>query len=344
MTRPSPHAADLASRLVRYDDLVPCYNAFVDTRSPGSEAKENFTIIGPGVSENPEQHVHIAEPHGFNIGGARQPPRCINSQHSHDTAEVFVVLSGEWSFKLGEKGEDAQVRLSPGDVISLPTNMFRGFENVGEDSGFLWAVLGGDDPGRVLWAPYVFDMAREYGLALLDNGSLIDLARGDEVPADASLMKPTDAADVARVDRANADSAERCVARAPDMDALPSHSIGTDVVETAIIGPASPSEGLGAGRMAWDHGFHLRRLHFAPGGAVPAHHRNEPEVLFVQQGLLQVKSGNDSVTMAPGDTLTIPEGQSRCFNSAAGAIVFVVRGGDQPAPAIRDRKTTHVVA
>lgn len=43
----------LADRLVRYDALVPCLNAFIDTRSPGSEAKENFTIIGPGVSEIP---------------------------------------------------------------------------------------------------------------------------------------------------------------------------------------------------------------------------------------------------------------------------------------------------
>jgi mannose-6-phosphate isomerase-like protein (cupin superfamily) len=142
----------MEARVVRYNDLRPCYNAFIDTRTPGSEAKENFTIIGPGVSENPEQHVHIAEPHGFNIGGARQPPGCVNSQHSHDTAEVFVVQSGKWRFDLGEHGDDAQVVLDPGDVISLPTGMFRGFTNIGTDAGFLFAVLGGDDPGRVLSA------------------------------------------------------------------------------------------------------------------------------------------------------------------------------------------------
>src|SRR4028119_1978733 len=66
----------LEQRRVRYGDLVPCRNAFIDTRNPGSEDKENFTIVGPGVSENPEQHVHISEPHGFNIGAARQPPHC----------------------------------------------------------------------------------------------------------------------------------------------------------------------------------------------------------------------------------------------------------------------------
>ena len=61
-TAPAQHA--LENRIVRYADLRPCYNAFIDCRTPGSEAKENFTIIGPGVSENPDQYVHIAEPHG----------------------------------------------------------------------------------------------------------------------------------------------------------------------------------------------------------------------------------------------------------------------------------------
>lgn len=34
----------LAKRLVRYADLRPCTTAFIDTRTPGSAEKENFTI------------------------------------------------------------------------------------------------------------------------------------------------------------------------------------------------------------------------------------------------------------------------------------------------------------
>ena len=181
-------SAAMEARVVRYADLRPCYNAFIDTRTPGSEAKENFTIIGPGVSENPEQHVHITDPHGFNIGGARQPPGCVNSQHSHDTAEVFVVHSGEWRFDLGEHGDDAQVHIGPGDVISIPTKTFRGFTNVGAESGYLFAVLGQDNPGRVLWAPDVFELAAQHGLVLLETGQLIDTVAGQQVPADAKPM------------------------------------------------------------------------------------------------------------------------------------------------------------
>ena len=36
-----------AERLVRYSELRPCTTAFIDTRTPGSAEKENFTIIGP---------------------------------------------------------------------------------------------------------------------------------------------------------------------------------------------------------------------------------------------------------------------------------------------------------
>ena len=59
-------AVDLNERIVRYGDLVPCRTAFIDAHTPGSDLKENFTIIGGGVSESADQHVHIADTPGFN--------------------------------------------------------------------------------------------------------------------------------------------------------------------------------------------------------------------------------------------------------------------------------------
>ena len=138
----------MRSRLVRYADLQACRTAFIDTRTPGSTEKENFTIIGPGVSENPDQHVHIREKHGFNIGGARQPFGCVNSQHSHDTAEVFVVHSGHWRLHFGPNKEDGALDIAPGDVASVPIHMFRGFSKLDEGKGFLWMPLGQDDRVR----------------------------------------------------------------------------------------------------------------------------------------------------------------------------------------------------
>lgn len=296
----------IEARVVRYADLRPCYNAFIDTRTPGSEAKENFTIIGPGVSENPEQHVHIAEPHGFNIGGARQPPDCVNSQHSHDTAEVFVVHSGEWRFDLGERGDDAQILLHPGDVISLPKKMFRGFTNVGTKTGFLFAVLGGDDPGRVLWAPQVFDMASQFGLLLLENGSLVDTAAGNLVPTDVRPMPRTSPDQVAKLDRATAEDAVRMVWRAsPCSDAV-----------NPIIGEAAP---LNA-----PHPFRLERLCLDGSEADDRRTPQAAEVLFVHSGTARVEWTGGAIELDAGDTMTVPIGLERSLGSSSKAIVYRV--------------------
>ena len=84
---------EMDARIVRYGDLRPCKTAFIDAHTPGSDQKENFTIIGGGVSESADQHVHITDTPGFNIGAAGQPPKCRNSLHSHRTAEVFFALN-----------------------------------------------------------------------------------------------------------------------------------------------------------------------------------------------------------------------------------------------------------
>ena len=313
-TRFTEHSREqMEARVVRYADLRPCYNAFIDTRSPGSEAKENFTIIGPGVSENPEQHVHITDPHGFNIGGARQPPGCVNSQHSHDTAEVFVVHSGQWRFDLGEHGDDAQVHIGPGDVISIPTKIFRGFTNVGTDSGYLFAILGQDNPGKVLWAPDVFEMASEYGLVLLETGQLIDTVAGQSVPADAKPMPVTSPDQVAAMQRVSAQDAESFVWRNEEPD-------GT--YATAIIDPSGPLD--------WPHGFSVCRLDIEKSANIDIMPPEKPEVVFVHKGDLVMtweldgQGRQESLTLKPGDTITVPIGLDRTFSSATGCSAFIV--------------------
>ena len=179
--------AEMEKRIVRYGDLQPCKTAFIDAHTPGSDQKENFTIIGGGVSESPDQHVHIKETPGFNIGGAAQPAGCHNSLHAHRTAEVFIIHSGTWRFIWGLDGTDGHVDLDPGDLISIPTHMFRGFKNVTAKTsgnptgyGFMFAVLGGDDAGGG-------------GLASVDCGGLLSrgaLLEGNRVRL-AAKPKPT---------------------------------------------------------------------------------------------------------------------------------------------------------
>ena len=50
---------EMEQNIVRRGALMPCRTAFIDAHTPGSNQKENFTIIGGGVSESVDQHVHI---------------------------------------------------------------------------------------------------------------------------------------------------------------------------------------------------------------------------------------------------------------------------------------------
>ena len=325
---------ELASRLVRYQDLRPCTTAFIDTRTPSSDQKENFTIIGPGVAENPDQHVHIDIPHGFNIGAARQPAGCINSQHSHETAEVFVVHTGRWKFSLGETATDGDIELGPGDTISIPVHVFRGFTNVGDSPGFLFAVLGEDDPGQVTWAPYVFEEAKKHGLMLLKSGRLVDTTKGETMPPDELPMPVTSAEDVKQLRRMTAEEIKKCVVRETELDELSVNVFGEDwLSESAIVGAENADEEMLGGKMSWLHGFHLRRWTVSPGYSTPWHWRNEAEVIMMHRGCLRFVWDGGELEMRAGDVLTAPIGLARQYVSGDGeaAIAYVVRGGDAPS-------------
>ena len=214
--------------IVRFNELIPCRTAFIDAHTPGSDQKENYTIIGAGVSESPDQHVHLSKTPGFNIGAAAQPAGCTNSLHSHRTAEVFIIHSGKWRFFWGLYGDKGEVVLDPGDVISLPTHMFRGFENITELNasnpngyGFMFAVLGGNDSGGgVLWAPQVIEAAQAHGLVLLENGLLIDTHNGESIPDGIAPRKPLEGADLEAFDQNNIEDPNRVLARKSESSSL----------------------------------------------------------------------------------------------------------------------------
>jgi quercetin dioxygenase-like cupin family protein len=325
---------DIRQRLVRYAELKPCLNAFIDTRSPGSETKENFTVIGPGVAENPDQHVHIGIPHGFNIGGARQPPGCKNSQHSHLTAEVFLVHSGTWAFRTGVDADDSEIILERGDVISLPTDVFRGFENVGDGLGYLFAILGEDDPGKVLWAPQVFDLAHDHGLVLLEDGSLVDTAVGDTVPEGKAVMPRTTLAQIQEHRIVDSDSLNDIVVREANYQWQESTQLSKfdGVREAALLGPDNPAESLPSGALAWEHGFVFRVLEIDSGCGVPSHRRFEEEVIFVLQGTLTISVAGEKLVLTGGDTFTTPIGALRSFDNSGpnSCRMYITRRGNHP--------------
>ena len=287
---------DMDARIVRYGELKPCRTAFIDAHTPGSDQKENFTIIGGGVSESPDQHVHISIPHGFNIGAAGQPPRCRNSLHSHRTAEVFFVLSGRWRFFWGRWGDAGEVVMEPGDIFNIPTGIFRGFENIGEDYGMIMAILGGDDAGGgVIWAPQVIEDAADHGLVLSEEGRLYDTKRGESLPDGVGPMP---------------------VLSEEELTAFPEPSpmqvVGGYVRRywdmVALAGAGTPVKVIGETGIIRDKpGFEVDLVTRASASDVP-HRHDRPSVLMPVTGHWRVTWDGGETVLAPGDTMSVPEG------------------------------------
>jgi mannose-6-phosphate isomerase-like protein (cupin superfamily) len=318
----------METRIVRYGDLKPCKTAFIDAHTPGSDQKENFTIIGAGVSESPDQHVHIRETPGFNIGAAGQPPKCRNSLHSHRTAEVFFVLKGRWRFFWGRWGKAGEVTLEEGDIIDIPTGMFRGFENIGTDYGMIMAILGGDDAGGgVIWAPQVIEDAKAHGLVLGENGKLYNSKTGQKLPADMKPMPLLTAKEL------------KTFPEVPVEDVVP-HYIGRYQDMMALAGK-KPCAVIGRKALIKDKpGF---EVDFLTRGSIPETLYSTPrhEILMVMRGHWKLGWDNGSTTLAPGDVCAIPPSLKHSLTpSMTGeASLFRVRNTDDKAgPTWRPRK------
>lgn len=285
---------DMDKRIVRYGDLQPCKTAFIDAHTPGSDQKENFTIIGGGVSESPDQHVHISIPHGFNIGAAGQPPKCRNSLHDHHTAEAFFVLSGRWRFFWGRWGDAGEVILEKGDIFNIPTGIFRGFENIGSDYGMIMAILGGDDAGGgVMWAPQVIEDAQAHGLVLGSDGKLYDTKKQQRLPDGMTPMETMSPEELAkRAEPSTADVLPNHVARYWDMVAY---------------GDRKPCKVIGASGLLKDKpGFEVDLVTRSSASATK-HKHDRPSVLMPVTGHWRVDWEGGSTSLAPGDTMSVPE-------------------------------------
>ncbi|MEM1431644.1 MAG: cupin domain-containing protein [Pseudomonadota bacterium] len=311
---------EMSTRLVRYGDLVPCRTAFIDAHTPGSDQKENFTIIGGGVSESPDQHVHIRDTPGFNIGAAGQPPNCRNSLHSHRTAEVFFVLRGRWRFFWGRWGDAGEVVLEEGDIFNIPTGIFRGFENIGTDYGMIMAILGGDDAGGgVIWAPQVIEEASDHGLVLSETGTLYDTKKGQRLPEGVAPMPLlTDEELKEFPEPGPLDVIPNYVARYWDLMALAN---------------GTPARVIGENARLQDRpGFEVELLR---RGSIPEAERvcQSHEVAMVVRGHWRFAWGNHAMSLAPGDTLAIPPGLAHSLapSMSGEASLYLVRATDDAA-------------
>ncbi len=291
----------MTERIARFNELTPSTLPFVEGRIDGHKERKNYSIVGPGVAEDNQQSVKISKPHGYNLGAVSANPKNGSGLHSHTTAEVFLIYSGSWRFYWGADGKN-EIILSKGDIISMPTNMFRGFENAGDEEGLIFVVLGNDDPGIITWVPDVLIKARETGLALLDDNSLIDL-RESKVPSNRKLLEPITNEILQKFDNYEINEIEKFICRFKNQTNY-EIDLNNEIKIIQIIGNNFSNKNYSA-LINHDTGFNLSILK-GKQGLIEDLVFDKPTILFSQKGNWKVKIEEEEFNINSKDTFSLP--------------------------------------
>lgn len=332
---------EIERRTIRRSDWVPCNSAFIDCRTPGSDRKENYAFIGAGVSQNAEQYVNLTENHGFNTGAAGMPNGISNNLHMHFTAEVFINLGGEFRLRWGVDGKQGEYVSHDGDVISIPTWIFRGFTNEGPDEGILFTVLGRDVTGGIIWGPSVLREAESYGLHLTADNQLIDTVAGDKLPDDVALITPMKQHYIDELTTYSVEEMRGRVVQPGDRTYSPAALLSTAVeggaVDVAlVIGYGMTENRRQVPSIHEPHSFNIAWVRAEAGQGVLRHRHDKTQALLIKTGRWAITLNGDpstTVTLGAGDSFSVPEGSWRSYVCVEGdesgtGTVLVINGGD----------------
>ena len=291
----------MIERIAKFNELTPSTLPFVEGRLEGHRERKNYSIVGPGVAEDSEQSVKISKAHGYNLGAVSANPKNGSGLHSHTTAEVFLIYSGKWRFYWGVDGKN-EIILGKGDIISMPTNMFRGFENAGDEEGLIFVVLGNDDPGIITWIPKVLISAKETGLALLDDNSLIDLKK-NEIPTGKKLLEPINNDQLQKFDNYSLNEIEKFICRFDNQSKF-QNDLENGIKLIQIIGNQFCNQGYDP-LIDQNTGFNLSILK-SKNGQIKDLIFTKPTIMFSQKGLWKIKIENDIFEINSKDTFSLP--------------------------------------
>lgn len=333
----------IRQRFIPFDGLSYSTDAFIDYRIPGCAPKKNYALIGPGVSQNPNQPVSLREKHGFQVGGVSMPAGTTNPPHMHFTAEVFICTKGRWQMHWGFNPDALKAEIGEGDIFTVPTWIYRGFQSLGPDDAFMFTALGRDDTGGILWGPWTLEAARAQGVHLTDDYRIIDEQLGQKLTDTDQRLQPMTSEEITALRSWTPEQmARRCV-RFADLDwsqdaLLDSALPGCGGAMAPVIGLGMSQERNHLAPVQNAHGFSIEWLRMPAGGGVSRHKLAEKQVLMVYRGEVDLLVDGDTgpVTIsahgAPSgwDCFAMPAGAWRRYRNAGPqeAVVLVMTPGD----------------
>jgi mannose-6-phosphate isomerase-like protein (cupin superfamily) len=346
----------LQARHIPFASLRPNTEAFIDYAIPGCAPKYNYAVIGAGVAQGDKQQVALADKHGFQVGGARMPPGITNPPHMHFTAEVFMCMQGRWDLHWGFNPVRHAVDFGPGDVCSVPTWIYRGFQNVGDHDGFLFTALGQDDTGGILWAPQTLQAAGEQGVHLTDDYRIIDERTGQKWD-DASMrrLQPMTPQEMDALEVWTPEQMATRVVRYRDLQwshraLLDAMLPGCGAEMAPVLGHGMSQDSRHAPPITNAHGHSIEWLRIPPGGRVSLHRTPVKQLLSCYRGDAVVEVEGVPFTLAgttsAWDSYAVPADAWRTVRNpgAQEAVLLVISSGDARKPIEWSREVVQAAA
>lgn len=182
------------------------------------------------------------------------------------------------------------------------------------------AILGGDDAGGgVIWAPQVIEDAADHGLVLSEKGKLYDTKRGQGLPEGVAPMPLLTNEELrAFPEPTTQEVVPHYVARYWDMVALADRKPAKVIGETGML----------RDKPGFEVDLVTRR-----SATKEMHQHDRPSVLMPVRGHWRVDWDGGSATLAPGDTMSVPENlMHTAVPSMTGeASLFHIVATDDPA-------------
>ena len=346
----------IRDRFIPFSSLRYSTEAFIDYRIPGCAPKKNYALIGPGVSQNPNQPVNLREKHGFQVGGVAMPPGKTNPPHMHFTAEVFICTKGRWDLQWGFNPDPLKAQIGPGDIASVPTWIYRGFQNVGDDEGFMFTALGQDDTGGILWGPQTLQAAQAQGVHLTEDYRIIDEQLGQSWDEQTMRrLQPMTPEEIAQLRPWSQQQMGQRVVRHAELQwssraLLDAALTGCGAQLAPVIGYGLSEDRDHQAPIGNAHGFSIEWLKIPPGGQVSLHRLACKQVLTVHRGTVAIEVSNQApgpadtevvaiTSIANGhtegwDSFAMPAEVWRCYRNIGDteALVLLMTPGDGRKP------------
>ena len=207
--------------------------------------------------------------------------------------------------------------------------MFRGFQNVETERGLLFVVLGENDPGVITWTPKTLSAAKDTGMVLLDDNTLVDTDL-KKIPEDKKILDPLNENEIKTFDNYSVEDIEKCIVRFKDLNNV-KVTDSTKGNYIAYIEKLILNEHKIEPAILHHPGFNLGAVYGNDVKVKEFYTSSKHEVFMSLDGHWKVFCEDQEIIIRPKDTFSVPINTKRRFekiNSEFGFMYLVREKND----------------